>query len=365
MKDTTGPAGYRGRMAPSPTGLLHLGHARTFWTAYQRAKAAQGTLVLRMEDLDPQRSRPDYAAAMLEDLHWLGIRWQEGPGLARLPTTAPFAPYVQSERYACYRSAWERLRTAGAIYPCHCSRRELADAAGAPHETDGSDEPLYRGICRPRPGTVAGAEQPKGVNWRFRVPDSEVVTFEDVHFGTQCFTAGRDFGDFLIWRRDDVPAYQLAVVADDDAMRITEVVRGADLLKSTARQLLLYRALGLAPPRWYHCELLVDSKGQRLAKRTDAIEPACPAGARYSCSGVAGGLRQKLLFWRPVRRCRTIGCMSTPSQSRRRSSRVFTISFPEELAQRVEATAKAEHRTISELFRETFRAYRSERAQRA
>jgi glutamyl/glutaminyl-tRNA synthetase len=279
-------SGYRGRLAPSPTGLLHLGHARTFWTAYERARGADGTLILRDEDLDIQRARADFATAVLEDLRWLGVEWQEGPGLDGVPGGGPFGPYRQSERYTFYRAAWERLRAGGWIYPCTCSRRELAAAVSAPHEDeagdraqdsarggfqDDDDEPIYPGRCRPRAGAVAEAREPAGVNWRFRVPHSEAVGFEDSGVGARSYIAGLDFGDFVVWRRDDVPAYQLACVVDDAAMRITEVVRGADLLKSTARQILLYRALGLAPPLWHHCPLVRNSAGQRLAKRTDAL----------------------------------------------------------------------------------------------
>lgn len=267
-----GSVRYRGRLAPSPTGLLHLGHASTFLIASQRAREARGILVLRMEDLDPQRSRPEYAAAALEDLHWLGIEWQEGPDVPTPAGQGDFGPYAQSQRHAFYRTVWEQLRTAGAVYPCRCSRRELAQSAQAPHE-DGldSDEPVYSGKCRPAPGAVPEARQPSGVNWRFRVPDGEEIAFADGHFGLQRFLAGRDFGDFLVWRRDDVPAYQLAVVADDAAMGITEVVRGADLLRSTARQLLLYRAIGAPPPAWFHCPLIRNRQGKRLAKRDDSL----------------------------------------------------------------------------------------------
>jgi len=260
---------YRGRVAPSPTGLLHLGHARTFFTAYQRSIAAAGTLVFRNEDLDPHRSRPSFEQAMFEDLRWLGIRWQEGPDIG-----GPFTPYAQSQRRDFYLAAWQQLVNSGAIYACKCSRKDLERSAQAPHEgqQQEDDEPLYPGICRPRPGALADAvSSPAGVNWRFRVPDGESIQFHDQHFGPQTFVAGRDFGDFLVWRRDDVPAYQLAVVVDDAAMQITEVVRGADLIKSTARQLLLYRALSLAAPAWYHCSLVTDAAGQRLAKRHDAL----------------------------------------------------------------------------------------------
>lgn len=254
---------YRGRIAPSPTGYLHLGHARTFLIAADRARRSSGTLVLRNEDIDPDRCRPEFVAAMFEDLHWLGIRWSEGPDCG-----GPDAPYSQSERCDFYLKAWRKLRAGGHIYPCTCSRKDLAGALSAPNDLD--DEPVYPGKCRTRTD-VSDFREPAGVNWRFRVPDDEVVNFVDQHLGPQSYTAGHDFGDFVIWRRDDVPAYQLAVTVDDHAMRISEVVRGADLLKSTARQLLLYRALGWKAPQFYHCDLLRDEAGARLAKRHDAL----------------------------------------------------------------------------------------------
>lgn len=290
---------YRGRLAPSPTGYLHVGHAQTFWTAYQRAKDAGGTLVMRMEDLDPERSRQTYAEAALEDLRWLGIRWQEGPDLG-----GPFAPYAQSQRKNIYLAVWRKLLHGGFLFPCRCSRKDLETALNAPHESiladangpqsNGEldpldDEPIYPGTCRPgalrletsrrsegnipRPfdPTASEIEQPEGFNWRFRVPDGEIVEFEDRNLGSQRFVAGVDFGDFVVWRRDGVPSYQLACVADDAAMGITEVVRGADLLKSTARQILLYRALGFDNSSWFHCRLVVDPNGRRLAKRCDSL----------------------------------------------------------------------------------------------
>jgi len=265
------PRTYRGRLAPSPTGLLHVGHARTFWVAAQRAAEHGGQLILRNEDLDPQRCRAEFVSAMVEDLRWLGIRWTEGPDCG-----GEFGPYAQSERRAWYLDAWRKLRDQGAIYPCTCSRKDVAQAAGAPNE--GDDEPIYPGTCRPGRHPVRTAEaavpawfdEPKGVNWRFRVPDGEAIRFTDLHMGPQCMVAGSDFGDFIVWRRDDVPAYQLAVVVDDAAMRITEVVRGADLLTSTARQILLFRTLGLSVPDYYHCDLVRDETGMRLAKRHDA-----------------------------------------------------------------------------------------------
>src|SRR5215204_2294150 len=267
------PSSYRGRLAPSPTGYLHLGHARTFWAAHERARAAGGALVLRDEDLDPARSRPEFAAAMLEDLRWLGVSWQEGPDVG-----GPFAPYRQSERRGLYLAAWARLVGGGHVYPCVCSRRDIARAAEAPHEGPAGtrhaqdDEPHYPGACRPPSGAAPQApDAPAGLNWRFRVPDGGEIVFEDLKQGRQCFVAGRDFGDFVVWRRDDVPAYQLAVVVDDARMRITEVVRGADLLKSTARQVLLPRALGYPTPAYFHCDLLTDERGERPAKRHESL----------------------------------------------------------------------------------------------
>jgi glutamyl/glutaminyl-tRNA synthetase len=254
---------YRGRLAPSPTGLLHIGHARTFQIAAQRAIDNHGTLILRNEDLDGQRSRLEFVQAMMEDLRWLGIRWDEGPDCGGI-----YGPYSQSERRAHYLEAWRQLRKGGFLYPCHCSRKDLAQSASAPNDAD--DEPVYPGTCRDRKD-VDEFTEPTGVNWRFRVPDREAIEFVDLNLGRQRYVAGSDFGDFLVWRRDGVPAYQLAVVADDAAMRITEVVRGADLLKSTARQLLLDRALGYAVPDYFHCELVRDASGVRLAKRHDAL----------------------------------------------------------------------------------------------
>jgi glutamyl-tRNA synthetase len=250
--------------------LLHAGHASTFWAAFLRTVEADGRLVLRDEDLDPQRSRPEYAAAMTDDLRWLGIRWNEGPDIG-----GPYGPYRQSLRRDHYLRVWRGLRAHGVLYPCSCSRKDLADAAQAPHEGpedhdghDGHDEAVYGGRCR---GRTSGATDPAGTTWRFRVPDGVAIRFDDQSAGAHSYIAGRDFGDFVVWRRDDVPAYQLAVVADDIAMGITEVVRGRDLLKSTARQLLLYQALDAAAPAFFHCPLVTDENGERLAKRHDAM----------------------------------------------------------------------------------------------
>ena len=261
---------YRGRLAPTPTGRLHLGHARTFWLAQARARAAgpEAKLVMRIEDIDVARCKPEYTAAALEDLRWLGITWDEGPDVG-----GPHAPYEQSKRREIYLETWRRLRDGGFIYPCARSRADVQRAAQAPHAEEEDAEPLYPMEWRPPIGTGKDAASPGAVaaNWRFRVPDGEEIKFVDAMRGPQVFVAGKDFGDFLVWRRDDVPAYELAVTADDHAMEITEVVRGADLLRSTARQILIYRALGWTPPAWCHAPLLLDENGKRLAKRNDAL----------------------------------------------------------------------------------------------
>lgn len=273
---------YRGRLAPSPTGYLHLGHARTFWTAQQRAAGQGGTLILRNDDLDRQRCKPEFVRAMFEDLRWFGFGWQEGPDVG-----GPHAPYSQSERMPLYRAAFERLRTGGFLFPCTCSRQDVLRALAAPHA--GEDEPVYPGTCRGKHrfefgvSSLALGRQSRdntklttqnselSPSWRFRVPDGRAVTFNDGQFGPQTFVAGRDFGDFVVWRNDDLPAYHLACAVDDALMGVTEVVRGADLLPSTARQILLFEALGWAVPAFFHCPLVTDAQGTRLAKRHDAL----------------------------------------------------------------------------------------------
>lgn len=203
---------------------------------------------------------------MRDDLHWLGITWQQEA--------------KQSDRIPLYRAAVEQLLAAGLAYPCHCSRRDLQQSVAAPHE-DNDDEPIYNGKCRPGVPLVTDSSSHLGghklpllqpdTNYRFRIPTTDPVTFHDLHAGPQSFTPQTDFGDFLIWRKDGLPSYQLACVVDDAAMHITEVVRGRDLLKSTARQILLQRALHLPTPSYFHADLMRDDRGIRLAKRHDAL----------------------------------------------------------------------------------------------
>ena len=254
------PISTRGRLAPTPTGLLHIGHARTFAVAATRA---DGDLVLRMEDLDACRCRPTYAEAAIDDLHWLGLRWSEGPDCG-----GPHGPYAQCDRDAVYREFWWQLAKAKLIYPSPQSRRDLETAAVAPHTSDDGEQVFP---CNLRPRDWKLPTTPAGVPWRFRVPDGRVVRFIDERLGPVTRTAGVDFGDFVVWRRENLAAYELAVVADDHLMNIAEVVRGEDLLTSTARQLLLYEAFGWIIPRFYHAPLVRDQSGKRLAKRTGGL----------------------------------------------------------------------------------------------
>jgi glutamyl/glutaminyl-tRNA synthetase len=254
-------------------------------------------MILRNDDLDSTRFRLDFVGAMLEDLRWFGFAWSEGPDLG-----GPYGPYNQSERRPNYRAALETLHAAGRIFPCTRSRRDVLDALGAPHETAGSeDEPVYPEAFRPpadAPLPPLGAKI--SVNWRFRVPSGEELHYHDNRFGDQRSVAGKDFGDFLVWRKDDVPSYQLACAVDDAEMRITEVVRGADLIKSTFRQLLILRALGFEPPQYYHCPLMTDDHGERLAKRHDALSLRTLREQGFSPSDV----RQKFLATEFDRRAR-------------------------------------------------------------
>mgnify|MGYP000355235234 CR=1 FL=1 len=248
---------YRGRFAPSPTGDLHLGSLATALVAWRRARAAGGALVVRVEDLDTGRVVAGSEARQLADLRWAGLDWDEGPDLG-----GAFAPYRQSERGAWYAAALARLTADGAAYFCDCSRRDIAAVASAPHA--GEDGPRYPGTCR-RFGMAARAwKRPPAV--RVALPD-RVVEVDDALQGRFRQHVAREVGDFVLRRGDGVYAYQLAVVVDDLAMRISEVVRGADLLASTPRQVLLAEMLGGTAPRFAHVPLIVDADGARLQKR--------------------------------------------------------------------------------------------------
>jgi glutamyl-tRNA synthetase len=254
-------AAVRGRFAPSPTGELHLGNARTALLAWLQVRAAGGVLVMRVEDLDPGRVRPGLMEAQWADLRWLGLDWDEGPDMG-----GALGPYIQSQRAPLYDAALQRLEAAGQLFACRCSRKDIAAASSAPHGPD-DEGPRYPGACRETPvETLAG--RPTAL--RFRAPPGPVV-FEDLLYGVTTFHPAEETGDFVVRRKDGVAAYQLAVVVDDAAMRITHVLRGADLLPSTARQLVLYRALDLEPPAWLHVPLLLGPDGERLSKRHGSV----------------------------------------------------------------------------------------------
>ena len=258
--------GKRGRFAPSPTGELHLGNARTALLAWLWAKRAGGGFTLRIEDLDRARERPGMAQRQLAELAWLGIDWDEGPDARTGADAGARGPYRQSQRTPLYENA---LRALGdGVYECFCSRAEIAAAASAPH---GDEGPRYPGTCA-NLGSAQRSERRRTrvPALRFRVPEG-AVRFEDEIQGPQEFDVQTDTGDFVLRRADGIHAYQLAVVVDDAAMGISQVLRGADLLSSTARQILLYRALGLAIPSWAHAPLVLSAAGERLAKRDRSV----------------------------------------------------------------------------------------------
>ncbi|OUM96579.1 MAG: tRNA glutamyl-Q synthetase [Thermobacillus sp. ZCTH02-B1] len=257
-------ANYRGRFAPTPSGEMHVGNARTALIAWLDARSRGGTFVLRMEDIDGPRCKPHFYDLILEDLRWLGIDWDEGPDVG-----GPYGPYVQSLRLADYDEALKRLEARGLLYPCYCSRAELLAVASAPHGL-ASEGPAYPGTCRHLTDEERRErERKKSPSLRFRLPD-RAVAFEDGAAGPQRFAPGAG-GDFVVRRADGIVSYQLAVVVDDAAMAITDVVRGADLLDSTPRQLFLFEALGLNAPRYAHVPLLCGPDGKRLAKRHGAL----------------------------------------------------------------------------------------------
>ena len=253
--------GYVGRLAPSPTGALHLGNVRTFMVAWLRARQSGGKVILRTEDLDHPKHKMGAAAQAVEDLKWLGFDWDE--------------EYVQSERISLYAEALETLRSKVLAYPCVCSRKDVEAAQSAPHE---GDQLHYPGICRDRFASwneayrFLNASSAEGVVaripcWRFCTPDEANVAFEDGFAGVYSMDVRVQLGDFPLARDEKGAGYTLAVVVDDAAMGVTEVVRGDDLLPATPQQILLYRALGLKEPKFFHVPLVVGPDGRRLAKR--------------------------------------------------------------------------------------------------
>jgi len=271
------------RLAPSPTGSLHLGNVRTFLWAWLSARAQGGRVVLRVEDLET-RAKPGVIEKMLDDLRWLGLEWDEGPtlspdGRSIASESGPNGPYIQSQRRAFYAHVHGKLREAGLIYPCVCTRADIAASQSAPHERD--RELRYPGTCRVNPSTAKLAQT---TAWRLKTEPGSVM-FRDLCAGEQSIDVHGTVGDFVVAKAPDNPAYQLAVVVDDIAAGVTEVVRGDDLIPSTARQMLLYRAVakvlprrpalagsGAGPwelnmPRYGHVPLVVGPDGKRTAKR--------------------------------------------------------------------------------------------------
>lgn len=289
----------RGRFAPSPTGEIHLGNAWTALLAWLQVRSAGGTMVLRIEDLDPDRSRQAYIDRLMADMKWLGLDWDEGPDVG-----GGYAPYCQNERRDLYQVALERLTAAGRVYPCYCTRAELA--ASAPHIND--NEHVYSGICWHRE-VDAVRKVTKRPALRLAVQPG-VISFDDLHAGYISQDIAKEIGDFVVRRSDGVHAYQLAVVVDDAAMGITHVLRGDDLLNSTPRQLLLYRLLGLIAPKFTHVPLLVDLDGHRLSKRQQALSIAALRANGVKAEAIIGYLAfkaQLLDKYQPVKATELIG----------------------------------------------------------
>ena len=253
----------RGRYAPSPTGPLHLGNARTALVAFLSARSQGGTFVMRVEDLDAPRTVPEAVTGNLDELRWLGLEWDEGPDVG-----GPYGPYKQSERGAFYEEALRKLQAQNKIFACYLSRKDLREASSAPHGRGfvyGEEERRRNAHCR-------GQKQREGKtpSLRFWV-EPQTVTFDDALSGPQSIDVASEVGDFVVKRADGLWAYQLAVVVDDIAMKVNEVVRGDDLLTSTGAQLLLYEAFNATPPRYLHVPLLLDTDGERMAKRKGSL----------------------------------------------------------------------------------------------
>lgn len=254
---------YRGRLAPTPSGYLHQGHILTFRKALQRAREAKGVLVFRMDDIDKDRCKKEFADACMEDTRGMGVHWDEGPDIG-----GNFGPYEQSKRADYYLATLKKLYDLGCIYPCSKTRKEirahgLLDSSGL--------EYLYPDNFRPQSNEKVDGDFPGNTNWRFRTNRGERVKFLDIKKAGQSFLVGQDLSDFLVWRKDGVAAYELATVVDDFYMKINEVVRGEDLLLSSARQCMLFDALGWARPSFYHCELILGDDGKKLSKSSRSL----------------------------------------------------------------------------------------------
>ena len=257
----------KGRFAPSPTGRMHLGNIFCALLSWLSAKKKGGQWLLRIEDIDPGRSRQEYADLLMDDLAWLGLEWDG-------------EPVYQSQRSEIYEEYFERLKQQGVTYPCYCTRADIL-ATQAPHESDG--RVVYKGTCRhlpPQPGRVGAT--------RLMVPNREIA-FTDGHYGVQTVNLSQQVGDFIIRRKDGAWAYQLAVVIDDALMGVTEVVRGRDLLLSSPQQMYVADMLGVSSPRFCHLPLLCNREGQRLSKRDQSLDME-NLRHRYTASQIVGEL---------------------------------------------------------------------------
>lgn len=265
-----------GRLAPTPSGYLHLGNARSFLLAWLWARHEGGGVIMRVEDIDRPRCKPELREVGLADLAWLGLDWDAGPQAGDAP-----GDYDQQTRFDLYRQHLNKLADAGLAYPCVCSRKDIEQASSAPHGDEGA---VYPGTCRDRWDSFEHAKEASGVEpaWRFHFERGQTLfsrakTGSDPLAGTIAFhdevmgdvtVDPSTLGDFVLWRRDDLPSYQLAVAVDDALQGVTQVLRGRDLLTSTARQLALYSALRLGlPDHWAHVPFVQDAKGRRMAKR--------------------------------------------------------------------------------------------------
>ena len=254
---------YRGRLAPTPSGFLHTGHIRTFSTAWERARENSGQLVFRMDDLDPSRCATEFGNACLEDTKGMGLDWDEGPDVG-----GAFGPYEQSKRSDLYAKTLKILYLKGFIYPCNKTRKDI-HAAG--FLASSGNEYLFPENFRTKVTSNTIDNFPGKTNWRFQTHWGEEVKFMDIKKAEQSFLVGDDLSDFLVWRKDGVASYEMATVVDDYLMKITEVVRGEDLLVSSARQCLLFDALGWVRPSFYHCDLMFGEDGKKLSKSTRSL----------------------------------------------------------------------------------------------
>ena len=250
-----------GRYAPSPTGSLHFGNLRTALVAWLQARLSQGRFILRMEDIDLPRARPGSAEQIMHDLSWLGLDWDEGPDVG-----GEFSPYTQSERFDLYQTAIDYLCEKQRLFSCACSRKDIAQAASAPHASD--QRLIYPGTCRPNAQQKQADENETAL--RFFCPEHS-IHFDDVVLGPQKISLPDEVGDFVVKRRDGLFSYQLAVALDDALMGVTDVVRGADLIDSTAQQILLLHTFGFTIPRYWHIPLVLDKAGKRMAKRDGGL----------------------------------------------------------------------------------------------